>query len=110
MFPTLLTAGLQPWGVSQIFLFTFEGFSHYVNISTPAIFTAKINALLAHRTQYPDAAALTAGVKELGARGAALAGAVRERVQYAELFYRICIYSDCAISGNGVARRRGLFV
>lgn len=56
--------------------------------------------MLLHRTQYPDPVSLSSDLRALGARGAELAGVVGEGVQYAELFYRICMNKGCAISGS----------
>lgn len=107
-FPTLLLAGLEPYGVSQIYLFTFQGYSHYVNITQLGIINGKIDSLLAHRTQYPDPDPLSASIKELGMRGAQMAGVSGEGVAYAELFYRICMNPNCAIAqgARGSVRRK----
>ena len=109
MFPSLARAGLKPFGVSQIFLWTLQGFSHYFNISNPNTVQAKIASLLAHRTQFPSEDAVSEDVRMLGSRAADMAGVSGPGgVQYAELFYRICIFSDCAIGPDETRRR--LFV
>lgn len=93
IFPDLLLAGLQPYGVSMIFLWTFQGFSHYFDV-TP-VMAAKVNAMAAHRSQYPDVAAMRAGLELVDGRAAKLAGA---RGQYAELYFRICMVDGCAFA------------
>ena len=94
IFPDLLLAGLQPHGVSQIYLWQYQEFSHYFDI-TPTM-EAKVAALAEHKSQYPNVDDLRVEVHMLGATAA---GYIRAPgVTYAELFFQICMLTNCALA------------
>lgn len=69
IFDELATAGIEPWEVSQFYMFSLTSpeMTHYIDLSGAA-FDDKVNALLLHKSQYGlfDPQVIKAGVRWIG--------------------------------------------
>jgi LmbE family N-acetylglucosaminyl deacetylase len=82
-FPELLTSGLEPWSVEEIWLLTYPDANVTVDITDQ--FERKIRALLCHASQHADPDRMEASVRTWNLANAQLGGLAEGRL--AERFY-----------------------
>jgi LmbE family N-acetylglucosaminyl deacetylase len=84
--PKLIKAGLEPHKVTTVLLVNFTQQNFYVDITD--VFARKLEALLAHKSQFPDHKAITNTVTDFAKKGGKQANC-----KYAEGFMRIKLAS-----------------